>query len=951
MGLWLFMAPASAQLSITNNTNAQTLASTLAGPGVTVVPGSASLARANTSQQNTGTFSGGTTPGGPGPTVGIGSGVVLTTGNFSTSVLGPNNRKDSTVVGSTQLSDPDLTALAGSSTRYDTVILQFDVIPIGRSLNFQFVFGSEEYPEYVCSSFNDAFGLFVSGPGISGSYSLGAANLAVLPNGTRISINTINGGAVGYRAGSPVAGCNLGNTAYYTDNGDPNNPAPPNASLYTNTQLDGFTRPMRSSVVVRPGQTYRVKIAIADTMDGAYDSTVFLGLISSQSDWGDAPDSYKTTASTGGPHHDLDNRIYIGPTPPDPDANGQPGPLANGDDLNASNDENTFSELPSLTPASSSYTLNVPLTNSTGLPALLAGWIDFNLNGQFDAGERATANVPPGSTSATLQWNSLSGLTAGPTYLRLRLSSDLSFVGNPQPQDGADDGEVEDYPLTIVQVYSISGNIYHDLEPNGAKETGEDWSTGVTVYIKLVQGASVIATATVNPGSGNYSFTGLAPGSYSLVLDDNNSPTDTTPTPPAGWHFIQPVSGQRIVSITSSSPVNQDFGLFRGSRFLGKVFYDDGEAGGTANDALQQSAERGVGGIIVSASDGTQTRSSSTNGSGEYLLWIPYSWGSVTLSHPVRPATGWNDGSSATMVANWSQASSPGSPGATLSLGNASSLPANLVRNFGVVRNSALQPDQSGQASSPGTLTYAHHFRPGTPGSVSLSLPGSPSFAYQARLDANCNGTWEAGESFGPLPQTISVGSGWPREADGSLRACTLEVQVLVPAGRPPGQVDLASIQALLQWAGNPAVSEARSVVDVTTVISAGTLRLQKQVRNVSTGSPFTANVQGRPGEVLEYRIEYQNIGSQPIFNVVLADPIPFFTTLVQNAYGGTGELELACPDGTLVRPDLGSVSSISLNLASLCSLSTAPNPSGPGTLPALLPAQGGYFLYRVQVK
>ncbi|MCX7784343.1 MAG: hypothetical protein N2318_11960, partial [Meiothermus sp.] len=124
-----------------------------------------------------------------------------------------------------------------------------------------------------------------------------------------------------------------------------------------------------------------------------------------------------------------------------------------------------------------------------------------------------------------------------------------------------------------------------------------------------------------------------------------------------------------------------------------------------------------------------------------------------------------------------------------------------------------------------------------------------------------------------------------------------------------------------------------------------------KEVRNVSTGSPFAANVQGRPGEVLEYRITYQNIGSQPIFNVVLSDPIPFFTTLIQNTYGGTGELELACPGGTLVRPDLGSVGSISLNLASLCSLSTAPNPSGPGSLPALLPAQGGYFLYQVQVR
>jgi hypothetical protein len=82
---------------------------------------------------------------------------------------------------------------------------------------------------------------------------------------------------------------------------------------------------------------------------------------------------------------------------------------------------------------------------------------------------------------------------------------------------------------------------------------------------------------------------------------------------------------------------------------------------------------------------------------------------------------------------------------------------------------------------------------------------------------------------------------------------------------------------------------------------------------------------------------------------VVLYDPIPFFSTLVQNAYGGTGEVELVCPGGAVVRPDLGSTSSISLNLATLCTLPTAPQPGG-GSAPALLPGQGGYFVYRVQV-
>jgi len=173
----------------------------------------------------------------------------------------------------------------------------------------------------------------------------------------------------------------------------------------------------------------------------------------------------------------------------------------------------------------------------------------------------------------------------------------------------------------------------------------------------------------------------------------------------------------------------------------------------------------------------------------------------------------------------------------------------------------------------------------------------------------------------------------------------------LVPAGQPAGRVEIALLQAALQWAGNPGVTEVRSLSDTTTIVLPGGLRLEKRVRNATQGTAFATSAGGRPGEVLEYRIAYQNIGAQPIFNVVLADPVPFFTDLVQNAYGGTGEVELVCPDGSAVRPDLGSVNHISLNLAALCSLSTAPYPGGSGPVPALLPGQGGHFLYRVQVR
>ncbi len=619
---------------------------------------------------------------------------------------------------------------------------------------------------------------------------------------------------------------------------------------------------------------------------------------------------------------------------------------------------------PASIPVGGTSTLTLTLGNPNPTPATLSTALVDNLPAGMVVASPAGAGTtcPSGSVSAA-PGSSMVALGVGAqipanTSCTMSVNVTASAPGSYTNTLAAgalqtDHGSNQSPASAVLNVtgVSVGGQVYHDGEPNGAKNS-EDWADGTTVYVKLVQGGTVVAVQAVNPGSGAYTFSGVAPGNYTLVLDNNNSTADPTPTPSSGWLFINPAGGSRSISVAASNVLNQDFGLFRGSRIEGRVFYDDSEGGGSANDALQNGLERGVGGVVVTASDGSNTRTTTTDGAGTYSLYVPAGWGSVALSHPPRPATGWNNGSAATPVGSWADASSPTSTGAAVGLGSAGSLAGSThTRNFGVVRPSLLRPDQSGQTPSPGVVRYLHQFKPGTLGTVSLVLANTPQFGYQLRRDANCDGDFDdAGEGFSGLPQSFSVGAGWPREPDGSLQACALEVQVLVPAGVSPGQVDLASLSAGLVWQNNPAVQETRGLTDTTTIIRGGELRLEKQVRNVSQGTSFAASAQGHPGEVLEYRIQYQNIGSQPIFNVVLADPIPFFTSLVQNAYG-TGEVELACPNGALVRPDLGSVGNITLNLASLCTLSTAPNPSGSGTLPALLPAQGGYFLYRVQVR
>ena len=79
--------------------------------------------------------------------------------------------------------DLDLNTISGFTT-YDAAVLEFDFVPSGSAVTFQYVFASEEYSEYANAGFNDVFGFFVNG-----------VNRAVLPDGvTALSINTVNGG-------------------------------------------------------------------------------------------------------------------------------------------------------------------------------------------------------------------------------------------------------------------------------------------------------------------------------------------------------------------------------------------------------------------------------------------------------------------------------------------------------------------------------------------------------------------------------------------------------------------------------------------------------------------------------------------------------------------------------------------------------------------------------------
>ncbi|MBL0050718.1 MAG: choice-of-anchor L domain-containing protein [Bacteroidetes bacterium] len=119
--------------------------------------------------------------------IGIGSGVIMTSGDIA-NAPGPNNLGGAGTPNQTA-GDNDLNNLGGGNT-FDGCILEFDFIPLSNDIKFNFAFGSEEYNEFVNTSFNDVFAFFLSGPGI-----VGLKNIALIPNTTLpVSINNINNG-------------------------------------------------------------------------------------------------------------------------------------------------------------------------------------------------------------------------------------------------------------------------------------------------------------------------------------------------------------------------------------------------------------------------------------------------------------------------------------------------------------------------------------------------------------------------------------------------------------------------------------------------------------------------------------------------------------------------------------------------------------------------------------
>ncbi len=199
------------------------------------------------------------------------------------------------------------------------------------------------------------------------------------------------------------------------------------------------------------------------TFDGTSLTNNFdFGFLSS-SDFGDAPDTYGTTVSASGASHGIVAGLRLGATV-DRELNGQPSATANGDDINGATDDEDGVLLTEPLGPNARAIFNVIVTNTTGAPAFLQAFMDFNRDGDFDVDPLSPMNeqfatnilIANGTISQTIPVpvDVPANASVGSTFLRFRLSQQ-SGIG---ATGFTPSGEVEDYSFPILNAAEIAND-------------------------------------------------------------------------------------------------------------------------------------------------------------------------------------------------------------------------------------------------------------------------------------------------------------------------------------------------------------------------------------------------------------------------------------------------------------------------------------------------------------
>lgn len=187
---------------------------------------------------------------------------------------------------------------------------------------------------------------------------------------------------------------------------------------------------------------YFAKAAPTNSNDGARCANAIVE--SSGTDFGDAPDSYKTTLDDGGARHLINyTNHFLGSTV---DADNTDDIATYDDNANNLNDEDGIQFQTSLT---TGLTAQIKVTIGGEADSYLGGWVDWNADGDFDdTNEQIFQDKLLTAGQHNLVISVPVDAVSGQTWSRFRVNSN----GGLENSGGYSDGEVEDYQVTITSV-------------------------------------------------------------------------------------------------------------------------------------------------------------------------------------------------------------------------------------------------------------------------------------------------------------------------------------------------------------------------------------------------------------------------------------------------------------------------------------------------------------------
>ncbi|MEO5988652.1 MAG: hypothetical protein ABIU54_11720, partial [Candidatus Eisenbacteria bacterium] len=471
--------------------------------------------------------------------------------------------------------------------------------------------------------------------------------------------------------------------------------------------------------------------------------------------------------------------------------------------------------------------------------------------------------------------------------------------------------------VTVTTGVTLNGVAYADADHDSQRDPGET-GTNQTLYAKLVlAGTALVRQATsVDPLTGAYAFTAVSAGAYDVILDQDASAADLSPTYPAGWIGTEVLSGVRVgVPINATNVSGLDFGLYHGSRVDGRAFRDDGAGGSVANDGAAQAGEGPVSAVRMRLASGLCVGgvcdSALTDGAGAFTLWLPFTLSGQIVRIVEQDPSGWR--STGGLVGNTGGTYDRTNDAVTFT---AISGTRYAALAFGEVPRNRWAAPQTRSIVAGGLALYAHRFTAGSGGSVDFSATQSltPSLAgWNMALyrDLNCDGVLEPGEPLLALPLAVTAGQD----------LCVL-ARHTSPAAAPAGASSVATLTASFTYTGaSPALIGDDRFDDVTTVVASSGLVLIKSVDRDSV----------RAGQNILYTITYTNPGSSALSNIVIRDATPAWTVF-----------------------DAASCATLGTGITG-CTLTTSPTLGTPGPVEwsltgSLAPGATGSVSFRVRV-